>query len=90
MPKSNIFSSVTVKPSFATPPPAELEKDYGSNVEIPCQAVGTPSPNVEWYYNTVAISELGDARYVSFCVSIWSIIMSFCHLMISTHWQGKC
>ncbi len=56
------FNLFPVKPSFATPPPAELSRDYGSVVNIACQAVGVPAPNIVWYRNAIPINRLGDSR----------------------------
>ena len=53
---------ILVKPSFATPPPTDLSRDYGSVVTIPCQAVGVPAPRIVWYRNVVPVNQLNDKR----------------------------
>lgn len=56
---------VQEKPQFVSNSKTETLGDYGSQVNLPCDAVGIPIPNVTWYKDAQRIDFETDRRYFS-------------------------
>lgn len=58
-------ATVTVleKPTFASSARPETLGEYGSLVQLPCEAVGVPSPNIMWFRNTERVESIPGNRY---------------------------
>lgn len=54
---------VQEKPKFVSAIRSETLGDYGSQITLPCDAVGIPSPNITWYKNAEEVVTAMDNRY---------------------------
>ncbi|XP_022907752.1 protein sidekick isoform X2 [Onthophagus taurus] len=54
---------VQEKPRFASVTKSEMLGDYGSQIILPCDAVGIPKPNISWFRNGKNVEEIADKRY---------------------------
>ncbi|XP_048522895.1 protein sidekick [Dendroctonus ponderosae] len=54
---------VLEKPRFLSNAKPETLADYGSQLNLPCDLIGNPQPNVTWYRNSQEL-DLSDQRYV--------------------------
>ncbi|EDW78444.2 uncharacterized protein Dwil_GK16432 [Drosophila willistoni] len=51
-------------PAFFTPTRAETYGDFGGQVQLPCDVVGEPAPQVQWYRNAESVeSQIKNGRY---------------------------
>ncbi|XP_051904168.1 protein sidekick-2-like [Hippocampus zosterae] len=57
------FLHVLEYPSFVKEPPSHITAEMEKVVDIPCQAEGTPQPDLVWYKDAAAISPLKIPRY---------------------------
>lgn len=55
--------SVHEKPTFVNVLKTETLGEYGATVELPCDAVAVPNPNITWYRNTLPINPETDNRF---------------------------
>lgn len=56
--------TVHEKPSFRTKWKKEIVGEHGSTVNLPCDAVGTPPPSLQWYRNAEKIDPYSEKRYL--------------------------
>ncbi|XP_075422091.1 protein sidekick-1 isoform X2 [Ascaphus truei] len=61
--KVTAFLSITEPPSFTAEPARRISAAMGEDVDIPCQATGSPAPSLEWYKDSQRISNLQIPRY---------------------------
>jgi protein sidekick len=54
---------ITDKPRFKNPMKFEVSGEFGKEINLPCDVVGTPDPNVTWYRDGVPLAELPNLRY---------------------------
>ncbi|XP_061160026.1 protein sidekick-2-like isoform X2 [Syngnathus typhle] len=57
------FLHVLEYPLFVKEPPSRIAAEMEKVVDIPCQARGTPQPDIMWYKDAAAISPLKTPRY---------------------------
>ncbi|XP_031349288.1 protein sidekick isoform X2 [Photinus pyralis] len=63
-PTVKAIATVTVqeKPTFISDMKTETLGDYGTRINLPCDSVGIPKPNVTWYRNVEELRT--DSRYI--------------------------
>ncbi|XP_066595112.1 protein sidekick isoform X2 [Prorops nasuta] len=64
-PTLNASAQVVVyeKPMFVTEPKKITLTDYGTQVSLPCDAVGVPPPKISWFQNAQSVDHLIGSRY---------------------------
>ncbi|KAK9535167.1 hypothetical protein VZT92_007565 [Zoarces viviparus] len=60
---SGAFLHVLEYPLFVKEPPTHISAEMEKVVDIPCQARGTPQPDIVWYKDAVPISPVKIPRY---------------------------
>jgi len=79
------------KPRFKNQMKFEVSGEFGKEINLPCDVVGTPDPNVTWHRDGVPVAELLSLRYktVSEEVERNSLRISFLKLNDSGMFQCK-
>ncbi|XP_044015450.1 protein sidekick isoform X2 [Aphidius gifuensis] len=54
---------VIEKPKFLTELNSETHGEYGSSVNIPCNVIGVPMPNISWFHNAESIHKFSNNRF---------------------------
>ena len=54
---------ISEKPIFRVPLRVEIFGEFGKEINIPCDVIGTPKPNVTWFRDGMPISEIPNLRY---------------------------
>ncbi|XP_054992318.1 protein sidekick-1 isoform X1 [Sorex araneus] len=62
--RAQAFLSLIEPPYFTAEPEARVWARVEETVDIVCRAMGVPLPTLQWYKDAVAVSQLGDPRYV--------------------------
>ncbi|XP_043274054.1 protein sidekick isoform X3 [Venturia canescens] len=59
-PSVNASAKIDVfeKPTFVNELKRETHSDYGSMVNLPCDAVGVPTPKISWFFNAEPVDHL--------------------------------
>ncbi|XP_027730561.1 protein sidekick-1 isoform X1 [Vombatus ursinus] len=61
--RAKAFLSIIEPPYFTAEPESRILAQVEKTVDILCQAMGVPIPNLEWYKDSVPISKLRNSRY---------------------------
>ncbi|XP_074056656.1 protein sidekick-1 isoform X4 [Macrotis lagotis] len=61
--RTKAFLSIIEPPYFTAEPESRILAQVEKTVDILCQAMGVPIPNLEWYKDSVPISKLRNSRY---------------------------
>lgn len=55
--------AVGQQPQFQPPPPRSIVAVKGSQVSIPCHAIGNPNPVIKWFFGKDTSALQSDAKY---------------------------
>ncbi|XP_028913332.1 protein sidekick-1 isoform X2 [Ornithorhynchus anatinus] len=61
--RAKAYLSIIEPPYFTAEPMSRILTEVDKTVDLLCQAMGVPVPNLEWYKDSVPISKLQNPRY---------------------------